>query len=453
MSALFPHQNDSVTYLCKPDHPHKLLWDEQRVGKTAPSIVASGMLGFEKILIITPVAGVGVWRHQWPLWDIVWGRKPVIMPWSRMIRSDAATVKALADTYDLVILDEGHYAKNFAAKRTQRVYGKLRGRVLDQTTAVIARAKHVWHLTGTPMPHDPGDAYSVLLALFPHVLQASRDFPDVTTFEKFQARYCVTALRLINGRQVRVVLRGQNTDELRRRLKGLYLRRRQSDVGIRPAFWDLLPVELSGHQRTQMEAAIQQDAIDRILKRGPLSLASLSEMEAMLAPVRRITGIYKAKAVIEDAVDFLVNTAGEKLVIAYWHKEVGEALLNGLAKFNPTLVDGSITGDSRTARVGLFQRSPHVRVFLAQIAACGEAIDLSAASEMWFAESTFTPAQMAQMGARITNINQKRQCLVRVAALSDSIDEMVQSRLLDLSRSIAHTLGENYHENFARNRG
>lgn len=453
MSALFPHQVTTVTYLTDPRHPHKLLWDEQRVGKTAPSIIASGERGFNRVLVVTPVAGVGVWKKNWAEWDR-WGRTPTIIPWSLLSRDGPVLAKALAGRYDLVIFDEGHYAKNFSSARTKRAYGILRGRMIDQTKALAARALHVWHLTGTPMPHDPGDAFSVLATLFPHVLQPDprQGFPDVTTFEKFQARYCVTALRLINGRQVRVVLRGQNTDELRRRLKGLYLRRRQSDVGIRPAFWDLLPVELSGHDRARLEAAIQQDAIDRALKRGPLSLVGMAELEAMLAPVRRITGAFKAKAVIDDAADFLTNTPNEKLVVAYWHKEVGDALKQGLWKFNPVLVDGSVTGTMRTLTVGNFQNQPHIRIFLAQIAACGEAIDLSAASEMWFAESTFTPSQMAQMGARITNLNQKRQCLVRVAALSDSIDEMVQSRLLDLSRSIAHTLGENYHENFARNR-
>lgn len=73
---------------------------------------------------------------------------------------------------------------------------------------------------------------------------------------------------------------------------------------------------------------------------------------------------------------------------------------------------------------------------------------MSAASEMWFAESVFTPSQMAQMGARITNLTQPKQCLVKVAALEGSVDELIQDRLVDLSRSIAHTLGEQYHENF-----
>jgi SWI/SNF-related matrix-associated actin-dependent regulator 1 of chromatin subfamily A len=442
--SLYPHQEEGVAFL-KAQPQHALLWDEQRVGKTPQAIVASGEMGLRKVVVVTPVSGVGVWRHQWKQWDR-WDRLPFIVPWSKMSAGGFAIPNG--GMCDLVILDEGHYAKSFAAERTRSVYGLLHGPRLVQDRALLPHARRVWHLTGTPAPHDPGDLFPVLIALFPHLLRANpaQGFPDVTTFEKFRSRYCVMTLRRIGGRMIRVVLRGQNLDELNRRLKGVFLRRRQADVGIKPAFWDLLPIEISARDRAQMEAAIDGDAILRAMRnRQPLV-----DLEPMLAPIRRITGTFKARGVITDAKDWLEN--GEKLVVAYWHKDTGDALEQGLAKFRPVRVDGSITGDHRTTKVAHFHADDTCRVFLAQIAACGEAIDLSAASEMWFAESVFTPAMMAQMGARITNLRQRRQCLVRVAALEDSIDELIQGRLIDLSRSIAHTLGENYNENFARHR-
>lgn len=440
--SLYPHQDAGVAFL-KKCHRHALLWDEQRVGKTPQAIVASGELGLQKVGIVTTVAGVGVWRHQWKQWDR-WNRTPYIIPWSKM-----SSGIAVRGEMDLLILDEGHYAKSFGAARTRYTYGNLVGARLEQSRALVSHARRVWHLTGTPAPHDPGDLFPVLIALFPEVLlpNPSEGFPDVTTFEKFRTRYCVMQLKRINNRLIKVVVRGQNTDELQRRLKGLFLRRRQSEVGIKPAFWDLLPIEISAGDRARMEQAIDGDAIQRAMRnRQPLV-----DLEPMLAPIRRITGTYKAKGVIADAKDYLDNNA-DKLVLAYWHKDVGDVLEQGLHKYGPVRVDGSITGDHRTGKVAAFHQAGHCRVFLAQIAACGEAIDLSAACETWFVESTFTPAQMAQMGARITNLKQKRQCLVRVAALADSIDELIQGRLIDLSRSIAHTLGETYNENFARHR-
>src|SRR5262245_60787471 len=231
--SLYPHQIAGVNYL-KSSTSHRLLWDEQRVGKTPQMIVASGELGLKKILVITTVAGVGVWHHMWKQWDR-WGRTPVIVPWSQICKGKAYAHR-LSQHYDLLILDEGHYAKNPTAQRTQRVYGVSWGRNLDQAKALCARADRTWVATGTPMTHDPSDLFPVLRALFPQVLQGSRDFPDVTTYSAWRNRYCVIQQRLINGHMVTTVIRGQHLDELNRRLKGLAIRRRQQDVGIRPAF-------------------------------------------------------------------------------------------------------------------------------------------------------------------------------------------------------------------------
>jgi SWI/SNF-related matrix-associated actin-dependent regulator of chromatin subfamily A-like protein 1 len=435
--SLFPHQITGVEYL-KSSTSHRLLFDEQRVGKTPQMIVASGELGLDDLLIITPVAGVGVWKHQWKQWDR-WGRTPAIVPWSQVVKGNYG--KQLARRYDLLILDEGHYAKNPKAKRTMRVYGVPYGRTLNQAAALVSRAGRVWVATGTPMTHDPSDLFPMLQALYPQTLAAHGSFPDVSTYSAYRDRYCVVQMNRYHGHWVEVVVRGRNLDELRLRIKGLSLRRRQSEVGIRPAFWDTMPLALDAHEKALLEEHLEAANIKRNTFTGEFMLT-----EKTLAEVRRITGSFKAREVIRAAESYF-DTYDDKLVIAYWHTAVGTLLEEGLPKFNPIRVDGSVTGDERTRRVAQFSDLRH-RVFLAQIAACGEAIDLSAASELWFAESVFTPAQMAQMGARITNLNQPKQCLVHVAALEDSVDEIIQDRLVDLSRSIAHTLGENYNENF-----
>lgn len=440
MLTLFPHQRIGVEYL-KSTASHALLFDEQRVGKTPQMIVASGELGLDDVLVITTVAGVGVWQHQWKQWD-KWGRTPAIVPWSQ-IAVGTRYAGVLAKRYKLLILDESHYAKNPGAARTQRAFGVSYGDKLIQTKALVAKADRVWCATGTPMSHDPSDLYMTLKALFPEILEASPGFPDVTSYGKFRQRYCVLAQRKVGRRFITVVVRGQNLDELQRRIKGRFIRRRQSDVGIRPAFWDTMPMTPTAREQVELEAAIDHDATVRALQRGDWAAA-----ERHLAAVRRVTGAFKAHAVVRAAKEYFEAYEGEKLVIAYWHQAVGTLLREGLAKFQPVLVDGSVTGENRTVQVKWFTEQSSCRVFLAQIAACGEAIDLSASAEMWFAETVFTPAQMAQMGARITNLNQPRQCLVKVVAMADSIDELIQDRLVDLSRSIAHTLGEKYAENF-----
>ena len=99
-------------------------------------------------------------------------------------------------------------------------------------------------------------------------------------------------------------------------------------------------------------------------------------------------------------------------------------------------MDGSTTPKERDAAIARFQTDPVCRVFVGQIAACCEAIDLSAASTLWFVESSFTPAQMGQAAMRITNVGRKRNCFVKVLTLEGTIDEALQAALMRLWATI-----------------
>ena len=93
-------------------------------------------------------------------------------------------------------------------------------------------------------------------------------------------------------------------------------------------------------------------------------------------------------------------------------------------------IDGSTHPKARGEAEQRFLNDPQCRVFLGQIQAAGEAIDLSSAAEMIFVETSLVPKDMAQMSKRITNHTQRRQPRVRVAVLQGSIDEAMEEVLL-----------------------
>ncbi len=117
-------------------------------------------------------------------------------------------------------------------------------------------------------------------------------------------------------------------------------------------------------------------------------------------------------------------------MLAYWHKDVGQILKDGLSTFGVVGIDGTSSADNRRTSVERFQTDPSTRVFLGQIQAAGEAIDLSRAAEMLFVETSFQPAQMRQMSLRVTNFGQQRIVNVRVAVMAGSIDEALQEILM-----------------------
>jgi SNF2 family DNA or RNA helicase len=445
----FPHQLTGATFLSTSD-PSALLADEPRVGKTGAAILAADDIGAINILTITTASGRPVWEKAWRDWSparraaiYIGGAVPnteiIIVAWS-LLQNPAKLGHLLSRKWDLIIADESHAAKNFSAKRTQSLYGKPvhGGRELDQLRALCIRSQRLWCLTGTPLPHSPFDAYPMLRALAPEKLLANRarGWPDVTGEDDFMHRYCIIRMKQISQwNKIPVVVGGRNEPELRARIGDWMLRRTQESVGIRPPLYEIMPLLISDKQRVEIEKHLDQAAI--------LAAADHGDTEALemhLGPLRRLTGTIKAPAIVEAAVDEF-DSGLDKLVISYWHKDVGAALYHGLVDKGLTVtgIDGSTPPKQRPLNLEKFMDGG-AQVFLAQIEAAGEAIDLSAASTLWFAETTFVPRQMRQMSLRITNINQRRQAFVKVCALAHSIDEAVQGRLLVLWTAIRNVL-------------
>lgn len=394
-----------------------------------------------RILVVTTASGRAVWKRAFGDWSTLRrticvlpgvmadGPLVAIVSWSG-ITEPKTRAALLARNWDRIILDESHYAKSIETKRTQAAYGMFLedGLIVDAATALVRKAKEcVWPLTGTPMPNAPNDLYPMLRSLRPDCLKADpeKGWPDVTKYQSFLHRYCVVRMKkLSNWRKIPVVVGGRNLPELRARIGDFMLRRTQQDVGIREPIYDTLPLSVSPSMLREAEKDLDREKILTAARDG-----STKELEMHLGPLRRITGAIKAKAVV-DFVKEEFECGLDKIVLAYWHKEVGQILAQGLSAFGVVGFDGSTNLQNRQKAVDQFTTNPKTRVFLGQIAAAGEAIDLSASANLLFVETAMQPAQMKQMSLRITNTQQTRQALVRVAALEGSIDEALQQLLM-----------------------
>jgi SNF2 family DNA or RNA helicase len=64
-------------------------------------------------------------------------------------------------------------------------------------------------------------------------------------------------------------------------------------------------------------------------------------------------------------------------------------------------------------------------VLIGQLQAAGTAINLTAANQVLFAESSWVPAENLQAAKRCHRMGQHRPVFVRISALDDSIDELI----------------------------
>lgn len=435
-----PTQLSGAKFLAERDYA--LLADLPRVGKTGASIIAADYRMAETILVITTASGRGVWKAGFPAWSafdrplqvLTGGKKldakiPVaIVGWGGLTQPKMR-VELLKRKWDLILPDEAHAAKNFDAKRTQALYGTLmEGVVLNKANSLAKATETMWPLTGTPLPNSPADAYPMLRALFPKRLTSAFGPTNVTAFSAFMKRYCKTRpMKVGHGyfaKWIDVFVEGINLDELNARIAGIFLQRTQQDVGILEPDYETMPLIAPTALPAEIRDAARAQAILDAARSG-----DRSALEMHMGPLRRLTGEIKAPLVVE-AVKEELDTALDKVVLAYWHKDVGAALAAGLVKYGVTGIDGSTPAKARSANEQRFLHDPKCRVFLAQIQAAGEAIDLSSASNLIFVEASFVPAQMLQMSLRVANFVQKRRPLVRVATLEGTIDDALQTVLM-----------------------
>jgi SNF2 family DNA or RNA helicase len=399
------------------------LADAPRVGKTGAAIIAADYCWADRILVVTTASGRAVWKRGFADWsafprqvqvltpsDILDPRtNTVIVGWGS-VSEPTLRNRLLQQSWDILILDESHYAKNPDAKRTQAVYGPV--------SALAKKADVVWCLTGTPMPNAPNDLWPMLNALAPERLEGM-DYDD------FMHRYCVVRMKKIsNFRSIPVVIGGKNLPELRQRLDGFWLRRTQEDVGIRPPIYETYPLLVSETVRAEVERGVDTRTVLAAAKDG-----STKDLELHLGKLRRVTGRIKALAVVEALKDEF-ECGLDKIALMHWHTDTGRILREGLSRFGVVGIDGSTSAKDRQTAQDRFRDDPKTRVFVGQIQAAGEAIDLSATAMLWFVETSFVPKDMQQAALRITNVNQSRQAIVRVCVLDGSIDEAVERILL-----------------------
>lgn len=450
MLTPFPTQSTGALWLA--NRQNALLADEPRVGKTGTAIMAADYNLEETILTVTTASGRPVWKRAYQNWSafprplqVVGGagfklnaKVPgVIVSWP-MLSNPNVRAELLKRQWNRVLLDEAHAAKNFETKRTQAAYGLLGegGASLAAGGAVTGRADGTWALTGTPLPHDPSDIYPMMRALCWERLAANpaKGWPSVIKAEDFRDRYCKwRPKKLNNWKAIIVIMGGKNEDELRERLAGFMLLRTQKDVGIRPPIYETMPLAVSPRMLADVEGNVDATTVLEAARNG-----DTKSLELHLGPIRRLTGEIKARAVVEAAKDELDNGL-DKIVLAYWHKDVGQILKDGLAEYGVVGIDGSTPPALRGEMEQQFLHGKP-RVFLGQIEAAGEAIDLSSAATLWFVETIFSPKSMKQMSLRITNHTQTRQAIVRVCVLEGSIDEALQEILLRLWSTIREVL-------------
>ena len=408
---LFPFQQAGVERLVS--QRNVLLADEMGLGKTIQAIAALRLLKargqLQAALVVAPAGLVLQWRRQFRDWapelrlsTAVGSAENRRRAWHtaadiflvgyETLRSDLGLKDDCAPgvrLYDVVVADEAQRLKN-AGSELSRAVKRL-------------HRSHTWALTGTPLENRLDDLLSIL---------------DFVVPGGFDPRQKAAGLRELLGQ--------------------VQLRRRRLDVlpDLPPKYSSTVFLELGDDQRAAYRRA-ETEGLVRLRALGrDLRITHVLELILRLKQICNFSPESGQSTKLTDLRSRLdsVAAAGEKaLVFSQFVDEPFGArqIARELGEFRPLLYFGGLDGGARTAVISEFERDVGRHVLILSLKAGGVGLNLTSASHVFHFDRWWNPAVEAQAEDRVHRIGQARDVHVQSYVVADSIEERIQTILIE----------------------
>lgn len=392
----YPYQIEGAKFALQ--RASTLIADEMGLGKTIQALLVLRHT-HGTCLIVCPASIKLNWLREIRKWCPERESFVTISSW-------ASLHKVKDKTFDLVIADESHYAKNPDSKRTKNM------------KQICLKAGRKVFLTGTPILAHPIDIFS-LIDMAKHPLAKNWHF--------FARRYCGMYQDNFGNMAFG---EPKNLDELKENLKGFMIRRVKSEVldFLPPKVRSLLDLEIEDEY---IKALIMAEGVASNRSQITEKKKKLFEKHNIefnqLAKVRSELGVVKAPAVIERIKEMMEEV--ESLVVFWTHRKPLHMCMEALQEFNPVCVVGDMKVEERQEAVDLFQKGK-ARVIFLTFGAGAEGITLTKAQNMIMAELDWTPSKLLQAEDRCHRISQKGSVHIEYITFAKSIDHKILRSLM-----------------------
>jgi SWI/SNF-related matrix-associated actin-dependent regulator 1 of chromatin subfamily A len=418
----------------------RLLCDQQRVGKTAPTIRAFDRRKVRRLLWATK--GAAKYSHAAMFREFQTVDRPItVIDSSRdhfgpgvniMSHTMAAKMrdKITKAEFEAVGLDEFHRCRNPKADMTQAFFGDK----CDAADSILASTPIFYGLSGTPAPNYVDDMWPILRAAFPDKITGENGKP--LGHWAFQQKFCRLqdngfGLKVVGHKPANVrALRESLTDDV-------LLRRTHAEVAPDSPPINFRTVEIEGSRLPELVELERSDLMVGVQRELDLArdddarMAILKRVDSKIeSRLRRLTGLAKVQGVADLVLEEF-DSGLEKIVLFAWHRDVIAALAEALAVLNPVVIVGGMSALSKEQNRQTFTTRPSCGVLIGQIESAGEAIDASVSKDIIFVEADWVVGNNAQASFRCTSPTKSHSVLVRFAVIAGSkSDGQVQRVLL-----------------------
>ena len=407
-------------------------------GKTLTALIMTRLLKVNRVLVLTPVVGIGVWLREINKW---WPTAPaaafrggthlplaegfVVTNYDQLSNGKGEVrLRALFSwAPELLILDEAHYCKNPTAKRTRAIFR-------------LAKGTHYRLLLSGTQAHTPLDWWAQYRIVAPQ---------DPVWAQKF--RTYREKLAIMGGPQQNWVV-GFRPSEKEAALRAMapYTHVASSaELKLPAPVETIVPVQLGGEEQ-RVYAAMEKHFVAELTDGGETDAATVLVKALRLHQIAsgvttdtdgqtRIVGSAKLRA----CLDLIEERAHQKVVVACRFREELRRLAEALRKMKRPymVIDGSVSPETRTDHENRFQREDKPYVMLLQNRAGGVAITLTAAKALILSSLDPSVITFQQVVGRVWRAGQTGHVQILPLIAENTIDAKLYAGLQQGLDSVA----------------
>jgi SNF2 family DNA or RNA helicase len=319
--------------------------------------------------------------------------------------------KFLLHTRPAMVVDESSTIKNHKANRTKT------------TISLGKMAKVRAILTGTPVANGLHDLFSQFEFIDSEII-------GLGDFYSFRNRYCI-----MGGYENRQVIGYTNTEELMELIaENTFQATKAEALDLPDKIYQRREIEPSPDQKDLFRAIKQQliaevdgdrvkidNILEKLLRLQQITAGFFTDEEGDMKMLSSAPKIKELMQVIDE-------TGGQVIIWCVFRKEI-EMVAEALSKVG-TVVEfhGGVSEEQRNENIKLFQEGK-ARFFIANPAAGGMGITLTAANTVIYMSNSFSYTDRAQSEDRAHRIGQEKHVTYIDIVMKGSVDELVQKAL------------------------
>ena len=437
-----------------------ILADGMGSGKSIQSIVASICTNVDKILIICPASVKSTWKRELRYYvdekDITivngnnWGETTKFTIINYDILDNFYTVPTENVLEEVVTKDENNnivtklvtktkkstkkavieecmknsrlFQENFGCVIVDEVHRmvnnkSIRYQVIDDLFK-RTRPPFRFLLTGTPMTNKPMNLYYILKLI---------DAEVTDDYRFYVKRYCGgKEMKLRTGKKILIANDATNLDELKEKIKHVYIRRLLSQMS------DMVKknIEVKEYDLNEKQTIRYNELWDEYVKAQEEKGNNDSEAYRQLVE-GTIVRQYLAKEMIPNTIHLAeeIIDNNEKVIISCTYTEEVNELKKYFGKI-AVVYDGKMTSKQKDKSEYEFMNNPKIKVFIGQIDSASVGLTLTAATKLIFNSFSFSSHVLKQMEDRIYRLTQTKDVTCYYQVFTDSISQHVYNTVL-----------------------